>query len=140
MSLKIRQKRIQRGWSQGFVARQIGLTKAAYRNIETGQRKPSYDVLIKLLDLFDYNDPRKLFAPVSIECEQDLQKAHNSDNKNKITGVRKLDIPKIAKEVGQILARYAVPALIREKVFDCVRADYDFHAVIPYVQSKDGQD
>ena len=69
MSLKIRQERIQKGWTQGFVARQIGLTKAAYRNIETGQRKPSYDVLIQLLDLFDYNDPRKLFAPVSIKSE-----------------------------------------------------------------------
>ncbi len=69
MSLKIREERIQKGWTQGFVARQIGLTKAGYRNIETGQRKPSYDVLIQLLDLFDYNDPRKLFAPVSIESE-----------------------------------------------------------------------
>ena len=64
MSLKIRQERVQRGWTQGFVARQIGLTKAAYRNIEAGQRKPSYDVLIKFALLFDYNDPRKLFAPV----------------------------------------------------------------------------
>ena len=53
MSLKIRQERTQRGWTQGFAARQIGMTKAAYRNIETGQRKPSYDVLIQLLDLFD---------------------------------------------------------------------------------------
>ena len=69
MSLKIRQERIQRGWTQGFVARQIGITKAAYRNIEAGQCKPSYDVLIKLLDLFGYNDPCKLFAPVSIESE-----------------------------------------------------------------------
>lgn len=69
MSLKIRQERIQRGWTQGFAARQIGLTKAAYRNIETGQRKPSYDVLIQLLDLFDYNDPRKLFAPTAKESK-----------------------------------------------------------------------
>ena len=138
MSLKIRQERIQRRWTQGFAARQIGMTKAAYRNIETGQRKPSYDVLIKLLDLFDYNDPRKLFA--SMECEQDRQKTRNPDNENKITGIRKFDVPKIAKEVGQILARYAVPASIREKVFDYVRADHDFHAVIPYIQSKEEQD
>lgn len=61
-------------------------------------------------------------------------------DENKTTGIRKLNVPKIAKEVGQILARYAVPASIREKVFDYVRADYDFHAVIPYVQSKGEQD
>ena len=48
MSLKIRQERIQRGWTQGFAARQIGMTKAAYRNIETGQRKPSGVVSKKL--------------------------------------------------------------------------------------------
>lgn len=62
MNLKIREERIKNGWKLSFVAEQVGLTKAAYRNIEVGQRKPSYDVLAKLLDLFDYNDPRVLFV------------------------------------------------------------------------------
>ena len=63
MDLTIRQERISRGWTQEFVAKQIGLKKAAVQMLETGQRKPSYDVLVKLLDLFDDSDPRLLFAP-----------------------------------------------------------------------------
>lgn len=46
------------------MAAQVGITKDGYRNIEAGDRKPSYDVLIRLLDLFDYDDPRKLFGKV----------------------------------------------------------------------------
>lgn len=64
MTLQIRQERINKGWTQSFVAQQIGLTKASYRNIETWQRKPSYDILVKLLDLFDYSDPRELFKAI----------------------------------------------------------------------------
>ena len=63
MHLALRQERIARGWTQEFVAQQIGVKKTAVQMMETGQRKPSYAVLVKLLDLFDYNDPRLLFAP-----------------------------------------------------------------------------
>lgn len=38
--------------------------------LETGQRKPSYNVLVKLLDLFEYSDPRKLFGAATPECEK----------------------------------------------------------------------
>lgn len=62
MNLVIRQERMRRGWTQEHVARKIGVTKATLQRIETGQRKPSYDVLVKLLDLFEYTDPRELFA------------------------------------------------------------------------------
>lgn len=64
MILNIRQERIQRGWTQQRVANQVGLSKTAIHDIEKGKQKPSYDVLVKLLDLFGYNDPRQLFAPV----------------------------------------------------------------------------
>lgn len=82
MDLMIKEERIKRGWSCEKTAKAIGITKAAYRNIETGIRKPSYDVLIKLLDLFEYNDPRKLFRAVtseSIPSEIDL---HQKNNRN----------------------------------------------------------
>lgn len=62
MNLMIKEERERRGWSQTQTAKSVGITKAAYRNIEAGVRKPSYDVLIKLLDLFDYSDPRVLFG------------------------------------------------------------------------------
>ena len=62
MELLIRQERIKRGWTQEYVAKQIGTTLSSVQKIECGQRKPSYDVLVKLLDLFNYSDPRELFG------------------------------------------------------------------------------
>lgn len=62
MSLMIREERLKRRWTQDYVATAIGITKAAYSNIESGIRNPSYHTLIKLLDLFEYDDPRKLFG------------------------------------------------------------------------------
>lgn len=64
MNTMLRQERINHGWTQQYVADVIGLTKTAIHDIETGRRKPSYDVLVKLLELFEYNDPRQLFAAV----------------------------------------------------------------------------
>lgn len=62
MNTVLRQERIVRNWTLENVAKQIGITKATLQRIETGKRKPSYEVLVKLLDLFGYNDPRELFA------------------------------------------------------------------------------
>lgn len=70
MTLTIRQERIKRGWTQEFVAQQIGTTLSTVQKIECGVRKPSYDVLVRLLDLFGYSDPRELFGaatPISKE-------------------------------------------------------------------------
>lgn len=62
METVLRQERLRRGWTLEHVAEQIGITKPAVQMLETGAIKPSYDVLVKLLDLFDYNDPRILFG------------------------------------------------------------------------------
>ena len=62
MSTKMREERVARKWTQQYVAERAGVTKAAIHDMETGRRKPSYDVLIKLLDLFGCTDPRDLFA------------------------------------------------------------------------------
>lgn len=51
-TLNIRQERIARGWTQKEVADRIGITKSAINMIETGARKPSYEVLVKLENLF----------------------------------------------------------------------------------------
>lgn len=64
MLLVIRQERLKRGWTCEYISKQIGVCAETVRLIETGRRKPSYDVLVKLLELFEYNDPRQLFAPV----------------------------------------------------------------------------
>lgn len=59
MYLVIRQERMMHDWSQDYVAEQIGVTSETVHYIETGQRKPSYDVLVKLLDLFDKKEAVK---------------------------------------------------------------------------------
>jgi transcriptional regulator with XRE-family HTH domain len=62
MNVDIKQERERRGWKQVRVAKEIGLTKSAYRNIETGQRNPSYPVYCKLMSLFGYEFPRLVFG------------------------------------------------------------------------------
>ena len=64
MTLRLRQERKKRKWKLDDVANKIGLTVSAVHDIETGRCKPSYDVLVKLLDLFGYDDPRQLFAVI----------------------------------------------------------------------------
>lgn len=56
--LLIRQERIRRKWTQDFVAERTGVANTTIHSIETGQRRPSFDVLVKLEDLFgmDYRD------------------------------------------------------------------------------------
>ena len=62
MKTVLRQERQKRGWTQDYVAQQLGVSRITIQKMETGRRKPSYDVLVKLLDLFGYKDPRELFA------------------------------------------------------------------------------
>lgn len=64
--LYIRKRRIKEHWTQEYVGLQVGLSKQTIQQIETGRRKPSYDVLIKLCKLFNVetNDIQQLFAVV----------------------------------------------------------------------------
>lgn len=64
MKTVLEQERKKKEWTQEFVSKQIGVTPEAVSMLETGKRKPSYDVLVKLLDLFGCKDPRELFAEV----------------------------------------------------------------------------
>ena len=66
MKLYIRQERERRHWPQEYIAKQIGVTPETIHYIETGQRKPSYEVLVKLEDLFGLSH-RTLFAVVDDE-------------------------------------------------------------------------
>lgn len=62
MKTTIRQERIKRGWTQKYVAEKCDVSVQLVCDWENNRRKPSYDVLVKLLDLYGYNDPRQLFA------------------------------------------------------------------------------
>ena len=70
MKTMLWRERKARGWTQEFVAGEIGITPEAVSMLETGQRKPSYDVLVKLLDLFEYSDPRLLFGAATPEIKE----------------------------------------------------------------------
>lgn len=63
MYLKLRQERQKHHWTQEYVAEKLGITKSAVNYLETAKCKPSYDVLVKLEDLFHKNH-RQLFAVV----------------------------------------------------------------------------
>ena len=65
----IRQEQIKRGWSCEYVAEQTGLTAEAIRLIETGERNPSYTVLVKLEDLYQMNH-RDLFGAATPTKEE----------------------------------------------------------------------
>lgn len=64
MKIMLEQERIRHGWTQEYVGQQVGITAEAVRLLEKNKRKPSYSVLVKLLDLYGYKDPRELFAEV----------------------------------------------------------------------------
>mgnify|MGYP001660680281 CR=1 FL=1 len=64
MELAIKQDRISKGWTQANVARNLNITEQAYQLIETARRNPSYEVLVKIENLFGKTH-RELFAVAS---------------------------------------------------------------------------
>lgn len=69
MKTMLWRERKARGWTQEFVAGEISITPEAVSMLETGQRKPSYDVLVKLEDLFGLPH-RQLFGEATPEHEE----------------------------------------------------------------------
>jgi len=67
--LQIRQKRIDKDWTLNHVSKHVGVTKTAIHDIETGRRRPSYEVLIKLCKLFQvpHEEIERLFAVAADE-------------------------------------------------------------------------
>ena len=51
-AVKLRELRLERGWTQAEVARAIGLSKNALTNYETGIREPSLEKLKDICVLF----------------------------------------------------------------------------------------
>lgn len=57
----LKRERVKRGWTQGQVAKACGVSTQTVYDWESGRRKPSYEVLVKLEDLFKMNH-RELFG------------------------------------------------------------------------------
>jgi transcriptional regulator with XRE-family HTH domain len=54
MGDRLREERLKRGWSQVYVAKQLGLKRSStYANWEYSLRDPSKEVMAKLAELFE---------------------------------------------------------------------------------------
>lgn len=49
---QLKRIRLNNGWTQQYVADHVGITKAAYSNIENNRRSPSLKVAIEIQKLF----------------------------------------------------------------------------------------
>lgn len=59
------QDRISHKWSMAYVGKCVGLTKSTVNDIEKGRCKPSYEVLVKLENLYGRSH-RELFSQVDV--------------------------------------------------------------------------
>ena len=50
---QLKQIRLDKKWTQQFVADKLNITKAAYSNIENGNRNPSLKVALQIQKLFE---------------------------------------------------------------------------------------
>lgn len=66
MFKKLREKRIQKGYTNQRMAEMLGISKTFYYQIETGSRKLSYEMAIKIADIFNVK-PDTLFYNDYIE-------------------------------------------------------------------------
>lgn len=71
--------RYEKGYSQIEMAEKLGVTKGAVGMWETDKRKPDYDVLVRIADLFSVTTDYLLSHSVRITVE------NNDDDKDDIT-------------------------------------------------------
>lgn len=67
MRRALRKIRKQRGYKTSDMADFLGVTRRTYRSYETGERNPSYPVLLKLEDLFGL--PQRVLLEVEGESK-----------------------------------------------------------------------
>jgi transcriptional regulator with XRE-family HTH domain len=56
----IRNKRTERGMTQGEVAKKLGTTQQAYGRYEQGLREPEFDIMIQISAILDFK-PSEFF-------------------------------------------------------------------------------
>lgn len=68
MFTRLYQLRTERNWTRPHLAAMLNISVQMVYYLETGLRKPSYEVLCKLEDLFQLSH-RELFAPADFEAK-----------------------------------------------------------------------
>ena len=75
MTNRVRELRSERGWSQGELGEQLGVSRQTVNAIETGKYDPSLPLAFRIADLFDLaieevfepDEKRKRKAPATAE-------------------------------------------------------------------------
>lgn len=70
MYQKLREMRIKNKYTTQAMAEQLGISKSFYSQIETGSRKLSYDMAIRIAAIFK-RKPDYVFYEDSIQIEKD---------------------------------------------------------------------
>lgn len=50
---RLRETRMERGYTQQYVADNLNIALRSYQKYEQGVREPSFDILVQIADLFD---------------------------------------------------------------------------------------
>ncbi len=56
MRTKLRNLRITSGFTQEVVANKLNISRSTYTNIEIGKKNPSFELALKIKELFKYQD------------------------------------------------------------------------------------
>jgi len=84
-TVNIHKLRQSKGWTLQYVGDAVGLNKTAVYDIETGRRKPSYDVLVKLEIFF-----KKKHDCLLTQAKDMTQGNYNSSEQNGIAEAKEL--------------------------------------------------
>lgn len=79
LSQRIKELRMQKGWTQQELAQKAKLAKPLISMLETGERHPSEEVLKKLCEAFDINEEDILSEEVKQKAIEEIQKAETRD-------------------------------------------------------------
>ena len=69
----LKKLRVEKGWSQQYVASQLKITQQAYANYESGKREPDNNTLVKLGEIFDVSVDYLLGRPEDASQKSNIQ-------------------------------------------------------------------
>ena len=93
LTQKIKQRRKERGYNQGYMAEQLGTTSSAYSKIERGETKIDTDRLKKLsevleFDLGDFLNDERIVIAYNSDCNvngyNNIEAYHSNENQAKM--------------------------------------------------------
>lgn len=96
---RLKNLRLERGWSQIHTAEQIGITRSAYHHYEANTRKPGRETLLKLADLFNVTTDH-LLGKAELTVSAQLKAAQRQHRAEKEEIYQAID--SISQELAQL--------------------------------------